>query len=51
MADITGLLARLRGEPAPAVPFDLAAARRAAKAGASQPEPPADGTSRNAAPA
>jgi 1-acyl-sn-glycerol-3-phosphate acyltransferase len=51
MADITGLLARLRGEPTPAVPFDPAAARRAAKAGASQPDPPADGTSRNAAPA
>ena len=51
MADITGLLARLRGEPAPPVPFDPAAARRAAKAEASQPEPPGDGTSRKAAPA
>jgi 1-acyl-sn-glycerol-3-phosphate acyltransferase len=51
MADITGLLAQLRGEPAPAVPFDPAAARRAAKAGGSQPESPGDGTSRKAAPA
>jgi 1-acyl-sn-glycerol-3-phosphate acyltransferase len=31
MADITGLLARLRGEAPPAVPYDLAAARRAAR--------------------
>ena len=51
MADITGLLAQLRGEPAPAVPFDPAAARRAAKAEGSQPEPPGDGASRKAAPA
>jgi len=51
MADITGLLAQLRGEPAPAAPFDPAAARRAAKAEGSQPEPPGDGTSRKAAPA
>jgi len=51
MADITGLLAQLRGEPAPAVPFDPAAARRAAKAGGSETESPGDGTSRKAAPA
>ena len=51
MADITGLLAQLRGEPGPAVPFDPAAARRAAKTGGSQPESPGDGTSRKAAPA
>jgi hypothetical protein len=45
MADITGLLAQLRGKQPPAVPFDPAAARRAkaaadgqAKAGA-QAEP------------
>jgi 1-acyl-sn-glycerol-3-phosphate acyltransferase len=31
MADITGLLARLRGEAPPAVPFDPAAERRAAR--------------------
>jgi len=31
MADITGLLARLRGEAPPAVPYDPAAARRAAR--------------------
>jgi 1-acyl-sn-glycerol-3-phosphate acyltransferase len=31
MADITGLLAQLRGETPPAVPYDLAAARRAAR--------------------
>ena len=51
MADITGLLAQLRGEPAPAVPFDPAAARRAAKAEGGQPGSPGDGTSRKAAPA
>jgi 1-acyl-sn-glycerol-3-phosphate acyltransferase len=50
MADITGLLAQLRGEPAPAVPFDPAAARRAAKAEGGQPGSPGDGTSRKAAP-
>jgi hypothetical protein len=31
MADITGLLARLRGGTPPAVPYDPAAARRAAR--------------------
>ena len=31
MADITGLLAKLRGEPPPATPYDPAAARRAAR--------------------
>jgi 1-acyl-sn-glycerol-3-phosphate acyltransferase len=51
MADITRLLARLRGEPAPAAPFDPAAARRARKGGGSQPEPPADGPPVQAAPA
>jgi hypothetical protein len=51
MADITALLAQLRGEPAPAVPFDPAAARRAAKAEGGQPGSPGDGTSRKAAPA
>jgi len=51
MADITGLLAQLRGEPAPAVPFDPAAARRAAQTGGGQPEPPGDGAPRKAAPA
>jgi 1-acyl-sn-glycerol-3-phosphate acyltransferase len=51
MADITGLLAQLRSEPAPAVPFDPAAARRAAKAGGSETESPGDGSSRKAAPA
>jgi 1-acyl-sn-glycerol-3-phosphate acyltransferase len=51
MSDITGLLAQLRGEPAPGVPFDPAAARRAAKAGGSETESPGDGTSRKAAPA
>jgi len=30
MADITGLLARLRGGTPPATPYDLSAARRAA---------------------
>jgi hypothetical protein len=63
MADITGLLAQLRGKQPPAVPFDPAAARRAkaaadgqAKAGAQaepagRTEPPGDGPSRKAAPA
>jgi hypothetical protein len=31
MADITGLLAELRGEQPPATPYDPAAARRAAR--------------------
>jgi hypothetical protein len=31
MADITGLLARLRGQAPPEVPYDPAAARRAAR--------------------
>ncbi len=50
MADITGLLAQLRGEPAPAVPFDPAAARRAGTAPGGA-EPPADGPPVKAAPA
>src|SRR6266516_4295079 len=51
MADITGLLAQLRGEPAPAVPFDPAAARRARRDPGGEAEPPGDGQSRKAAPA
>jgi 1-acyl-sn-glycerol-3-phosphate acyltransferase len=43
MADIAGLLARLRGEPAPAVPFDPAAARRNRKTSDSGAEPPGGG--------
>jgi 1-acyl-sn-glycerol-3-phosphate acyltransferase len=50
MADISALLAQLRGEPAPAVPFDPAAARRARAAAAGQAEPPGDGQPRKAAP-
>jgi 1-acyl-sn-glycerol-3-phosphate acyltransferase len=50
MADITALLAQLRGEPAPAVPFDPAAARRARAASAREAEPPGDGQPRKAAP-
>ena len=50
MADITALLAQLRGEPAPAVPFDPAAARRARAAAAHEAEPPGDGQPRKAAP-
>ena len=50
MADITGLLAQLRGEPAPAVPFDPAAARRAA-APPGGAGPPGDGPPVKAAPA
>ena len=42
MADITALLAQLRGEPAPAVPYDLAAARRAQHTTSSETEPPGD---------
>jgi len=63
MADITGLLAQLRGKQPPAVPFDPAAARRAKAAGDGQTgpgaqaepggrtEPPGDDPSRKAAPA
>jgi 1-acyl-sn-glycerol-3-phosphate acyltransferase len=51
MADITRLLARLRGEPAPAVRFDPAAARRARKDQGGQTEPPGDGPPVEAAPA
>lgn len=51
MADIARLLARLRGEPAPAVPYDPAAARRARKDPGSQTDPPGDGQSRKAMPA
>jgi 1-acyl-sn-glycerol-3-phosphate acyltransferase len=50
MADITRLLARVRGEPVPAVPFDPAA-RRARKDQGSQAEPPGDGPPVTAAPA
>jgi len=39
MADITGLLARLRGDTPPAVPYDLAAARRASRQEARQTMP------------
>jgi 1-acyl-sn-glycerol-3-phosphate acyltransferase len=42
MADITALLSRLRGEPAPAVPYDLAAARRAGNTASGQTDPPGD---------
>ncbi len=42
MADITALLARLRGEQAPAVPYDLAAARRAQQTASGQTDPPGD---------
>jgi uncharacterized protein involved in copper resistance len=51
MADITALLARLRGEPAPAVAFDPAAARRAGKDPASQTNPPGDDQPSKAMPA
>jgi hypothetical protein len=51
MDDITGLLAQLRGEPAPAVRFDPAAARRDRKTPGSQTEPPGDGPPVKAAPA
>jgi 1-acyl-sn-glycerol-3-phosphate acyltransferase len=51
MADITRLLSRVRGEPAPAVPFDPAVARRARKDRDSQAEPPGDGPPVTAAPA
>jgi 1-acyl-sn-glycerol-3-phosphate acyltransferase len=42
MADITALLAQLRGEPAPAVPYDLAAARRAQNTTSGETEPPGE---------
>jgi 1-acyl-sn-glycerol-3-phosphate acyltransferase len=51
MADITGLLARLRGEPAPAVPYDPAAARRAKADPGGSTSPPGDGEPRKAMPA
>jgi hypothetical protein len=40
MADITGLLAQLRGKEPPAVPFDPAAARRAKAGQDAQPASP-----------
>lgn len=43
MADITGLLAGLRGEQPPAEPFDWAAARRAARAAQQEGGAPAPG--------
>jgi 1-acyl-sn-glycerol-3-phosphate acyltransferase len=42
MADITALLAQLRGEPAPPAPYDLAAARRAQQTTSSETDPPGD---------
>lgn len=51
MADITGLLARLRGEPAPAVPYDPAAARRAKANPGGGATPPGDDKPRKAMPA
>jgi 1-acyl-sn-glycerol-3-phosphate acyltransferase len=51
MADITALLARLRGEQAPAVAFDPAAARRASKDPGSQTNPPGDDQPSKAMPA
>jgi 1-acyl-sn-glycerol-3-phosphate acyltransferase len=51
MADITALLAQLRGEPAPAVPFDPAAARRARTTRDSQTDTPGDSPPRKTAPA
>jgi 1-acyl-sn-glycerol-3-phosphate acyltransferase len=51
MADITRLLARIRGKPAPAAPFDPAAARRSRQDSGSQAEPPGDGPPVTAAPA
>ncbi len=41
MADVTGLLAELRGEQAPATPYDPAAARRAARDTSAGPHAPA----------
>jgi len=58
MADITGLLAKIRGEQPPATPYDPAAARRAARqesrpaASPSSPtEPAADDDDSKATPA
>jgi 1-acyl-sn-glycerol-3-phosphate acyltransferase len=51
MADITGLLARLRGQPAPAVAYDPAAARRATADPGSGAAPPGDDKPRKAMPA
>jgi 1-acyl-sn-glycerol-3-phosphate acyltransferase len=47
MADITGLLARMRGETPPAVPFDPAAARRAAAVARRASRQPAQETMNN----
>jgi len=44
MADITGLLAEIRGEQPPAAPFDPAAARRAARQEPSPADNPASST-------
>jgi 1-acyl-sn-glycerol-3-phosphate acyltransferase len=54
MADITGLLAQLRGETPPATPYDPAAARRAARQQAKEQDlqdEPGDGSSEKAMPA
>ncbi|HUZ39427.1 MAG TPA: lysophospholipid acyltransferase family protein [Streptosporangiaceae bacterium] len=58
MADVTGLLSRLRGEPAPAVPYDPAAARRnrqnldgGTDTAGDLAKPPDGGQPQNAAPA
>lgn len=53
MTDITSLLAGLRGEQPPAEPYDMAAARRAARQGAGQDSGngPAGGEPQEAAPA
>jgi 1-acyl-sn-glycerol-3-phosphate acyltransferase len=42
MADITGLLAEIRGEQPPAAPYDPAAARRAARQEPATPDPSSD---------
>jgi 1-acyl-sn-glycerol-3-phosphate acyltransferase len=52
MADITGLLGRLRGQPPPQSPYDPAAARRAARQAAkdsmqNEPDGPAPGPAAN----
>ncbi len=51
MADIIGLLARLRGEPAPAVPYDPATARQARVDPGGGAVPPGDDEPRKAMPA
>jgi 1-acyl-sn-glycerol-3-phosphate acyltransferase len=54
MADITGLLAQLRGETPPAAPYDPAAARRAARQQAKEQDlqnEPDDGNPQKAMPA